>query len=75
VQLSECEYCTIPATWILNVQWSVVDFLDMLCCAEHLTPAMTYWRRRTVDGLTAVVTTTPYRSGSQHQRVSGLLSP
>jgi len=55
---AECEYCTSPATWILNVQWSVVDFLDIATCDEHAAPAERQWGRRMVEGLTAVITAT-----------------
>src|ERR1700694_5064209 len=57
--MDECEYCSKPATWILNVQWSVVDLLDVLTCNQHLTPATIYWQRRTVEGLDPIITRQP----------------
>ncbi len=48
--VTECSWCSKPATVIIHAQWSLFDFDDEPACDEHQQAAVSMFWNRLVDG-------------------------
>lgn len=45
----ECEACNRLARWIVHVQWTLFDFLDINVCGVHVNECLAAYRHALVD--------------------------